>query len=1121
MRTSRKRRTLPVATALSALLAISLAAPSLAHGQPDGLLPSGIDADEFAAPSMEYRPGVRWWWPGNGATEEDLLAQVEYLHDNGFGAVEIVAFSKGFLTGDGTTTGYIYDGLDLGYDVEQILGYESPEYFDKLQAVVARANELGITVDLNIGSGYLANDDSIDITQSQSNMALGRATVAFDPDTGLTLTGGDIAIPESTGIVDLGIPAVEVSPFYASELFGFDFGVWSAENVDLSAVIVAPVLDEGEPLATNNQVLTQDFAAVKTYDSQTVVDLDNAILTYPESSEDTFTLDTGELTEGSYEVIALYRVPAGSYGLNSIIENTTTGERNLVVDHLNPDAVSSLVDGWLGHPRLNSIVDEHDVRAAFNDSYEFYTDAHYNDIVQLAATSQDLLGYDITRFFPAFYAFFSESFLIDGAPTIKDEYSQLGMNSLVLDRFSGGNQLLLDSGLSDDELDRVEYDYGRLLNEAFQLGMAAFSDTLGDYGIAYRQQAYNPPVDTLKSSAFVDIPETEGLDEYNLKRVASGAHLYGKNLVTSEVYTLGSVPFTVTPDFIKQGYDLMATSGVNNFFYHGLSATYFGNPDPAYTADDNLFPEEGWRAWPTIGVEMAETAAISGYYGSMNAYASRANYAMQAGTPSVDVAVYMPLFGALSTAGRGFSDASIPLDSIDALQRNGYQWSAINDDTIQGGLTWQNGKLIANGGTVSFNALVVESDTVPVETMQALSALQSAGAPIYFLDSAPARQPSYADGAYAELDEQVAQIAAAMDGVTSESGLLSRLAQLDAPPITYDTNDSVRFNRRTLYTGGELAYFRNTSQEAGTSIDIEVASNLSNCYWLDPATGNIHTADVAGDSTTATLDPAGAVILLCEPEGTGFGAEVLSGGLPVALVVDDFGHGQELTSFTLEVAADNIGTNEPGDLRTERYDGDVLGDWSSPEVFEGALSHVTDPGSYRTSFTVSNAAQLNQEAVLLSLGAVHDAATVTVNPGTDSELVAQLYHVPFELDISGALIDGENELVIDVQPVKNNRRVGLAELYASDSTGHEAYQSYASLHGRDTLMPAGLIGPVTLRSESSIAGDPGGTPSKQPTEPSPGLPSTGSVPPAHAALFAVAAVAVVGGALLRLKRVGA
>lgn len=262
--------------ALATLTALPLAlttvgAPALAA--PDAA-PS-VDPIRFANPDITYRPGVRWWWPGNGATTEDLVAQVEYLHDNGFGAVEIVAFSKGFLTGNGTTTGYFYDSAGLGYDTDQIASYESSEYFDKLDAVIARANELGITVDLNIGSGYLANDDSVTLEDSQATMALGRQTIDVSPGAPMTLT----------------IPEVEASPIFATEKFGFDFAEWDADNAQLSAVIIARITDEGEALTTNNQSLSADLSTVITYPNQTVVDLANATVLYPATGAITVDLD--------------------------------------------------------------------------------------------------------------------------------------------------------------------------------------------------------------------------------------------------------------------------------------------------------------------------------------------------------------------------------------------------------------------------------------------------------------------------------------------------------------------------------------------------------------------------------------------------------------------------------------------------------------------------------------------------------------------------------------------------------------------------------------------------------------------------------------------------------------
>lgn len=120
----RGRRALAVGAALSVACTLAVAGPAV--GDEFSTTTSAIDPTQFAEPGVDFRPGVRWWWPGNAASQEDLLAQVDYLHENGFGAVEIVAFSKGFLTeegiaGSGGNGGSIYDAAP-GYDTEAILG---------------------------------------------------------------------------------------------------------------------------------------------------------------------------------------------------------------------------------------------------------------------------------------------------------------------------------------------------------------------------------------------------------------------------------------------------------------------------------------------------------------------------------------------------------------------------------------------------------------------------------------------------------------------------------------------------------------------------------------------------------------------------------------------------------------------------------------------------------------------------------------------------------------------------------------------------------------------------------------------------------------------------------------
>ena len=114
-------------------------------------------------------------------------------------------------------------------------------------------------------------------------------------------------------------------------------------------------------------------SGLNTYDSQSVLGLDEAQLTYLFDGDTTFSVDTTDLAAGDHEVVAPYSVATGAYGLNSIIENSS-GDRNHVVDHLNPSAITTLVNGWIGESDLEGIASSDDVRAAFNDSYEFYTE---------------------------------------------------------------------------------------------------------------------------------------------------------------------------------------------------------------------------------------------------------------------------------------------------------------------------------------------------------------------------------------------------------------------------------------------------------------------------------------------------------------------------------------------------------------------------------------------------------------------------------------------------------------------------------------------------------------------------------------------------------------------------
>lgn len=1011
--------------ALSALLALTMAA-----GMSTGLLTtaqaspsaSAISAEEFHSPGMQYRPGVRWWW-SMGTTTEELLEQIDYLAENNFGMIEIVPFNSGYITDQNASPMGATSADDTIYPDEKLYEYDNPAYYEKLETVIAAAAEKGIIVDLNMGSGYEASYKDITAEDSMENMALGRATVAVDSS----------SVGKS---LEIAIPDAEVSPLYDSTANGVPMAEWTGVK-KLQAIVFAKKDSNGTALAKGNQFIDLESGEIsKSYADQLVLDIDHTKI-IDMSEQDLAPGDVVSLTadlEGEWEVVALYSVPSGSFPIRGIYDHS------YVVDHLDGAAVARFVNMWLGNEEgLKPIVEKYgdSIRAGFNDSYEFYTDKYFNYKVYDAAKSPETngIGYDLTKYLPTLYKLGENCF------TIGKINGDIAPYDKTTDNF-------LTYNIPEDEKTRITYDYNQLVNSLFLEGMESFSTELAKYGMSYRQQAYNPPIDTLKSSKYVGIPETEGLSEYSLRRVSSGAHLYGKNLVTSEVYTLGSTPYQCTPQFIKNGYDLMATSGVNNFFYHGLSSTYFGTEE---AKADNAYGEYGWRGWPTIGIEVGQVNPIWPYFKTLNSYAARANYMMQQGSPSSDVAIYMPLFGSVTET-----------EAVKTLNANGYTYDAINDDCIQNEISYQGGKIVVASSGMSYDALLIQSQTLPVETVQALETLAAQGAPILFYGGLPNKQPSFADGNYQALDQQVqAESQALLDNhsnvsqASSTEGLVSLLSKTVDTPISYAANTNIRMSRRALSDGGELAYIRNTSKQPVT-VELKVDPSLTNCYWLDQNDGSIYSADCNRGTITLTLEAESAIGLLCEPQQYGFTDSDVSAGIPDSINTDAAVETIAVDGFSLTVTADNIGSALKGEETTATYTGQVFGDWASDEFNGGALKYVSDKGIYTANFVIDNLSTYRGKRAMLDLGTVHSPTTVYIN----GKEIGDVMFTPYAIDITSALRQGNNEIRIEMQPLAANRRAGFKAAY--QQTGEQQYLYYEKYVGSTKTLATGIEGPISL-----------------------------------------------------------
>lgn len=968
-----------------AVAAVQTSAPASAAA------PSSISADEFASPSTEYRPGVRWWWSG-GAVETDVLGeQLDYLAKSGFGYVEINPFGTDPLPGDEAKVQDIY----------------TPAFYEKLEWAVAKAEKLGITVDLNMGTGWNANSQYVKLEDGVRTLALGRST-----QPGASVKAGAVTVP-----------ALAKSKLYKDPMPKFD-----PSKSKLQGILVAQTTGSAGAL-TGDATKFDDGAT--TWDQRISLDVKNSFYVDADKvSGGTFTLDAETQAKidasKNYEIVAVYSIPTGTSGVDSARPDW------FVVDHMDAAKTIGYVNQWIGDENLSRIIDKHsNVRALFNDSYELSTDLYYTD--DLADLAKDAanngIGYDFSKYLPTVY---KQNL---GAPAY-----------MPTNTMSGSTTSYLTYGTNADETNRILADYRTLAGQKFAEGLKGFKRGTNAAGLLFRQQAYNPPMDIIGGAKYVDIPEDEQHDEFRLITTSSGAHLYGRNLVSAEQFTLGLTPMQNSLDSLKVGIDMMATSGVNNFFYHGLNYPY-GKGTTQYG-------ENGYAGFPTIGVNMSATNTLSKYFPQLNAYSARLNYLTQQGTASKDVAVYAP-----------FNTRAVATGATPTLNRNGYAWDVINDDSIQAASTeWKNGKLSVNGGKVDYEALVVHTQTVPVKTMQRLLALAEQGAPIVFFGNLPNAQAGYADGKYAAEDKKVAQLATkvltdtkAGYNPTSGAALANVLKKVVTPEITYDANDDVRFVRRSLTDGGEVTYLRNTSTTANT-ITVRADSQFKNFYWLDQKTGKIHPATVKDGAVTIKLDaggdslgrgatpakPSNGIALLAEPAGVTIPQADLTKGLPSGVDRAAPDTTTAVTPTSLTLTADNLDGVIGGETTTETFTDGVLGNWKDAAFQGGELQSVVADGIYKATVNVT---PVKGKKYVLNLGQVFTAASVKVN-GAEA---GKVLFAPYEVDVTSRLKAGANQIEIAVTPRKKNR-------YFPAATNTNGQYSMAA------PQDAGLVGPITLQT---------------------------------------------------------
>jgi len=393
-----------------------------------------------------------------------------------------------------------------------------------------------------------------------------------------------------------------------------------------------------------------------------------------------------------------------------------------VVDHLSKDAMQYYCD-YLGGKFRAAFGDEFGktVESMFGDSFEvpiFRNGLYWN--TGMLAEFKKRKGYDLVRFLPALW-------------------SEV-----------------------DDVSPKIRYDVNEFLAET---GMESFFATFLGWchrnGVRGRIQPYGFVTDILQGAGVTDIPEMEttagekdavpwfdtriGPKAY----VSSGAHLYGRNMVSVEAYTfLHWQPGRSTLEELKIASDMFFRWGANKFYNSGFTGTpeHEFVPSRRFAVEITISPVNVW--WP--------------YYRLLSDYVARCSALLRYGHHVADIAVYSPLANQWTLDVLNARHWTRDFDWGDLgklILANGYDFDLLNDDVLQHHADLSNGMIRVRD--LTYRILILPNiHALPLESMKRVQQFVRDGGVAIALEQTPGASTGLAD--YRPRDAEVRAIAADM-----------------------------------------------------------------------------------------------------------------------------------------------------------------------------------------------------------------------------------------------------------------------------------------------------------------------------------------------------------------------
>jgi hypothetical protein len=628
-------------------------------------------------------------------------------------------------------------------------------------------------------------------------------------------------------------------------------------------------------------------------------------------------------------------------------------------------------------------------------------------------------------------------------------------------------------------------------------------------GLQSRAQGYGMALDAIGAAGHIDIPETEALygggSDLFLKIASSGAHLYGRPLVSAESFVWRGAEYRTSPQKVRAAADKLFCAGVNHVVWHGT-------PYRVARAEGDGFGEEGWYPWSIPGATLgfstnfSEASPFWRDAVELNRYLARSQALLRQGRPEADVLVYYPFLRFPSSFGgdqaaaeredlfNGWLREAEPMvtsSSMSALlgglaesredplvpwlrqqhellltlEEAGLTWEWTNAEALEAA-RWHDGALEIGDGRYGA-ILLAAAPWLPVPTAEALARLTDSGTPVFWSGEPPSRQPGFHEheAGDAKVREAMTRVLAARRGgqraAADAQPLAAALRETVRPATLVErraSSPAIRHLARSLggdRRAGAVVLVRNASAEPAAA-ELRLPRSPGAVVLLDAISGAIRPAAARSDGwipiALAARDSvfvvAGVPLDPTPPQSW-----------PAKWLIQDDLPGEprdgenRVAPTDKRVAPSDIPlalerwalTVEGPDVaggRFERASGPLF-DWQQ----EPALRLASSPGRYRSSFELP--ALEPGVRYVLDLGRVLHAADVAVN----GRPAGTLLFSPFVVDVTSLLRAGPNTIEVIVRSPLLNRFIGFGE------RGDARYQRFAA---RPPLA-AGLLGPVFVR----------------------------------------------------------